>query len=112
VLQRGATNNKNVSFHIIISNLHFVSSQQCLEFVYLVTSATNLDDFIDIRVYKSLKCFRLHTKTMLYITNDIDYNSFDKQKVAIEYDYTVDIELSLNGQYFYHWSIKFYTHVL
>lgn len=55
--------NKKVSFHVIVSNLYFVSSQQCLAVAHAVRSATHLGEFIDMGVYKSLHCFRLEGST-------------------------------------------------
>lgn len=51
--------NKKVSFHVVVSNLYLVSSQQCLAVAHAVRSATELGEFIDMGVYKSLQCFRL-----------------------------------------------------
>lgn len=51
--------NKKTSFHVIVSNLYFTSSQQCLAVAHAVRSITQLGEFIDMGVYKGLQCFRL-----------------------------------------------------
>jgi len=63
VYQSVDNKNKKVSFHIVISNLYFVSSQQCLAVAHAVQSATHFGEFIDMGVYKSLQCFRLEGST-------------------------------------------------
>ena len=63
VYQSIDNNNKKVSFHVVVSNLYFISSQQCLAVAHAVRSATHLGEFIDMGVYKSLQCFRLEGST-------------------------------------------------
>lgn len=63
VYQSIDNDNKKVSFHVIVSNLYFVSSQQCLAVAHAVRSATHFGEFIDMGVYKSLQCFRLEGST-------------------------------------------------